>query len=69
MLAPRSPADQSKHQSLSKLIVIQVGEIVLRINLARAAEEELVKRLECTRTQRIDGTSKGDLPKKTAQPL
>ncbi len=39
-------------------------EIISRINLSRAAEEELVKRLERARTQRIDGTSQGDLRKK-----
>src|ERR1700736_238353 len=65
MLAPpRRPEDQSKNQRLFKLIVIQGCEILSRISLSRAAEEELVKRLERARTQRIDGTSQGDLRKK-----
>src|SRR5260370_8515521 len=68
MLAPRWPEDQSKYQRLSKLVVIHGCEIVSRISLSRAAEEELVKRLERTRTQRIDGTSQGDLRKKRLGP-
>src|SRR5260370_542049 len=43
-------------------------KIVARISLSRAAEEELVKRLERARTQRIDGTSQGDLGKKRLGP-
>jgi hypothetical protein len=52
-----------KYQRLSKLIVHE-REIIPRINLSRAAEKELVKRLERSRTQRVDGASQGDLRKK-----
>src|SRR5260370_18641214 len=52
-----------KYQRLSKLIVHE-REIIPRINLSRAAEKELVKRLERSRTQRVDGASQVDLRKK-----
>jgi hypothetical protein len=52
-----------EQQSLPKLTIIHGCKIILRIDLSRADEEELIKRLKCARTQRIDGASQGDLGK------
>src|SRR5215467_4579097 len=63
---PRAPSGRRsiKRQPLSELIVCHRCEFVLRINLLRIGEEELVKRLKRTRTQRIDNTRQSDLGKK-----
>ena len=53
-----------QRQHRSKLIIAHGCEIISGINVSRLAEKEFVKSFERARTQRITGTSKGDLRKK-----
>jgi len=55
-------------QGRSKLSFAHPREIVARINVSRASEEEFVKSFDRTWTQRINRTSKGDLCKKGSAP-
>ena len=53
-----------ERQSCSIFLVAHAHQIVPRINVSCPTEEEFLKRLECTRAQRINDAAEGNLHKK-----